>query len=94
MANLNSGNLGNQIGLHAHGHLTAIDPCLQLLSVMLNTKSVSLSHKTPKSQRSFNFDTGLNKTCGVHMLTLKLLYYEYSGANCHLTAAAVYKSYQ
>jgi len=40
---------GNQIGLHAHGHLTAEDPCLQLLSVMLNTKSVSLSHERQKS---------------------------------------------
>ena len=58
----------------AHGHLTAGDPCLQILSVMLNTTSVSLSHKTPKSQRSLNFDTGLNKACGVNMLTMKLLY--------------------
>jgi len=58
----------------AHGHLTAGDPCIQIISVMLNTSSISLSHKTPKSQRSFNFDTGLNKVCGVNMLTMKLLY--------------------
>jgi len=28
---------------------------------MLNTSGVSLSHKTPKSQRSLNFNLGLNK---------------------------------
>jgi len=58
----------------AHGHLTAGDPCLQIISVMLNTSRISLSYKTPKSQRLFNFDTGSNKACGVNMLTMKLLY--------------------
>jgi len=58
----------------AHGHLTAGDPCLQIISVMLNTSSISLSHKTPKSKRLFNFDTGLHKACGVNMLPMKLLY--------------------
>jgi len=58
----------------AHGHLTAGDPCLQILSVMLNTSSISLSNKTSKSQRSLNFVTGLNKACEVNMLTMKLRY--------------------
>ena len=58
----------------AHGHLTAGDLCLQIIAVMLNTSSISLGHETPKSQRSFNFDTGLNKACGVNMLTMRLLY--------------------
>jgi len=40
---------------------------------MFNTTSVSLSHKTPKSQRSLNFNLGLNKACGVYMLTEKYL---------------------
>jgi len=58
----------------AHGHLTAENPCLQILVIMLNTSSVSLGHKPPKSQCSLNFDTGLNKACGVHLLTVKLMY--------------------
>jgi len=58
----------------ANFHLTAGNPCLKILTVMLNTTSVSLGHKTPKFQRSLNFDTGLNKACGVHMITVKLLY--------------------
>jgi len=58
----------------AHGHSTAGDPCLQIISVMLKTSRISLSYKTLKSQRSFNFDAGLNKACGVNMLTMKLLY--------------------
>jgi len=58
----------------AHGPLTAKDLCLKMISVLFNTTSVSLSHKTPKSQRSLNFDTGLNKVCGVNMLTMRLLY--------------------
>jgi len=58
----------------AHGHLTTGDPCLQIISVMFNTSRISWSHKTPKSQRSFNFDTNLNKAFGVNMLTVKLKY--------------------
>ena len=46
----------------AHGHLTAGDPCLQILSVMLNTTSVNLSYKTPKSQRAINFDIDFKKS--------------------------------
>ena len=58
----------------AHGHSTAGDPCVQIISVMLNTSRISLSYKTQKSQRPFKFDTGTNKACGVNMLTMKLLY--------------------
>jgi len=51
----------------AHGHLTTGYLCLQVISVMLNTSSISLSHKTPKSQRSLNFDKGSNKACAINM---------------------------
>jgi len=60
--------------LGANCHLIAEDPFLKFLAVMVNITSVSLSHKTSKSQRSLNFDTGLNKAYGVTVLTVKLLY--------------------
>jgi len=57
----------------AHGHITTGDPCLQLYIVMLNKTSISLSHKTPKSQRWKIFYTSLKITFRACMLAGMLL---------------------
>jgi len=51
--------------LGANCDLTTGDPCIKILSKMSKNTSVSLSYKTPKSQRSLNSHTGLNKAYGV-----------------------------
>jgi len=57
----------------AHGCITTRDPCLQLSIIMVNITSISLSHKTPKSQRWKFFYTSLKSTPWACMLAAMLL---------------------
>ena len=54
-------------------HISTGDPCLQISIVMLNATSISLNHKTKKSQRWKKFYTSLKITFRACMLAAILL---------------------
>jgi len=58
---------------NAHGHIFTGDPCLQLSILKVNTTSISLSYKTPKSQRWKKCYTSLKSTPWACSLNVKLL---------------------